>query len=90
MTELYPYAQEAQALAWALPTFEDSLITAVKPADAGGFIPQVWILGTKEHWDWGPVASRDRAWELAAELEGYILKDFADRDKIETMCDSLH
>ena len=67
---------------------EDLLITAIKPAK-GGFIPQVWVAGTKEHWDWGPVASRERAWELAAELEGYIRKDYQDRDTMETMRESL-
>ena len=97
----YPYAQEAQAAPGSCDPadviwwrdgrpqlFEDSLITAVQPA-GGGWIPQVWIAGTPEHWDWGPVASRERAWELAAELRDLILKDYQDRDTIETMRESL-
>ena len=67
-----------------LPLPGERLIAAVKPDGDGRWIAQVWVLGSRQHWDvtLPRELGREAAWEVAGQMyDNFIrLQDARDQE----------
>ena len=62
----------------------ERLISAVKPNGDGHWIAQVWVVGTRQHWDvtLPKELGKDAAWDFAREMYDHLvqLQDARDQE----------
>ena len=69
-----------------LPLPGERLISAVKPNGDGRWVAQVWVVGTRQHWDIAlpKELGREAAWDFAREMYDHLIQLQDARDQEDT------